>query len=89
MANKTRRRLTIFDQIVILTADEYGDLVTNMRRSDQLSKTTEGADEKTLLKMLAVEKDSRDRVFVVERLYIKYKKARERREKVELLTAVN
>jgi AmiR/NasT family two-component response regulator len=86
MTNNTRRRLKIFNQIVMLTADEYGETVATMRRSDKLSTVTAGLDEEALLKMLAVEKDSKDRVFVIERLYIKYKKARERREKVELLT---
>jgi hypothetical protein len=84
MANK---RLKIFNQTIIIPQVVYGDIVSLMRKSDQLSKVTERADEQALLEMLAVEKDSKNRVFVIERLYIKYKKARERREKVELLTS--
>lgn len=79
----------IFGQEVKISKAVFAQHVASLRRSDELSKTTENVGEQELLEMLAVEKNSKDRVFVIERLYIKYKKARERREKVELLTTIN
>lgn len=76
----------IFGQKVTFSNGSKARMVTAMRRSDQLSVLLKDKSEKDLLRMLAVEKTTKQRTFVLERLYIKYKKARERREKIELLT---
>lgn len=79
----------IFGQKVSFSNGSKKRMVEAMRRSDQLSGLLKDKSENDLLRMLAVEKTTKGRTFVLERLYIKYKKARERREKIELLTITN
>ena len=78
--------LEIFGDTLSVTDSAYKKAVREMRRSDQLAPVLEDKNETQLLLMLAVEKATKNRVFVIERVYIKYKKARERREKVALLS---
>lgn len=80
-------KYTIFGTELTIPARTFNTYVTDMRRSDQIAKAADGKSETELLKMLAVEKATKNRVFVLERLYIKFKKSRERREKVEIITS--
>jgi len=80
-------KYTIFSKEIIIPKRMFKELFESMRRSDQIAKAVDGKDEAQLLMMLAVEIETKGRTFVLERLYIKYKKARERREKGELIAA--
>ena len=73
---------------VKLTQDQIKQRVVDMRRSDQIAEFTYGRSELGLLELLAVEHYTKNRTFVIERLYIKYKQMREKREKIELLEVV-
>ena len=79
-------KFEIFGVEIDVTDKAVQKHVKDMRRSDQLSDIVSDRNENQLLCMLAIEKHTKQRTFVLERLYIKYKKARERREKIELLT---
>ena len=79
-------QLEIFGDTINVTEAAHKKAVKEMRRSDALAPVLEGKNETQLLLMLAVERATKNRVFVIERVYIKYKKARERREKRELLS---
>jgi hypothetical protein len=81
-----RTNYTLFEQNVKIPTAGFDALVKKMRRSEELSEITKKATESELLKMIIVERHTKNRVFVVERLYIKFKKQRERREKIVLLT---
>ena len=62
-------------------------IIKEMRRSDQLADKLNDLDEFSLLQYLAIELDTKRRKSVLERLYVRYKQVRERRERVALLTS--
>ena len=74
----------IFGQKVTFSNGSKARMVTAMRRSDQLSVLLKDKSEKDLLRMLAVEKTTKQRTFVLERLYIKYKKARDNKLETDI-----